>query len=95
MLRSKLETRLRGLVAFSILTVMGALVSGISARNTPTEICALLEPAPSRLRVFSVEEGPDGKQGRQITVVRVGSDCPPPQPPRVPLPPQPPAGVFL
>lgn len=32
MLRSKLETRLRGLIAFSVLALLGALVSG-----TPTQ----------------------------------------------------------
>jgi len=35
MLRSKLETRLRGLIAFSVIALIGALVSGTSAQPSP------------------------------------------------------------
>jgi hypothetical protein len=95
MLRSKLETRLRGLVAFSVVAVTGALVSGISARNAPPELCTLPQPATPGVIVVSRMEEQTGVTGRQITVVRFSTGRELPEPPSVPVAPQAPAGVVL
>lgn len=87
MLRYKLEARLRGLVAFSVLAVMGALVSGISAQEASPKITAVSCSVSPKVMVLSIEEPTEGAE-QQITVVRMESDCPLPEPPPVPIPPQ-------